>query len=115
MEIMAVPNKSFFVDWYKAHGRDFPWRRKGVSAFALLITELLLRQTQARAVSKLWYNFIQKYPDARTLARANKEELFDQLEILGLGEQRTSALVAAASWLVEHHEGQVPSTKEELL
>jgi A/G-specific adenine glycosylase len=112
--MMAV-SKSFFVDWYKTRGRKFPWRRKGVSPFALLVTEMLLRQTQATAVSKLWYEFIERYPDAKTLAQANKEELFDQLKILGLGEQRASALVAAAGWLVEHHDGQVPSTKEELL
>ncbi len=115
MEMMAVNSKNFFVDWYKAHGRDFPWRRERVSPFALLVTEMLLRQTQAMAVSKLWYEFIEKYPDARTLAQANKDELFDQLKILGLGEQRASALMAAAGWLVEHHDGQVPSTKKELL
>lgn len=108
-------NKSFFVDWYRAHGRDFPWRQLGVSPFSLLVTEMLLRQTQAIAVSKLWHDFTSCYPDAMTLAQANKDVLFDQIKILGLGQQRTSALQAAASWLVEHHSGQVPDSKEELL
>jgi A/G-specific adenine glycosylase len=115
MEFNPVFRKNFFVDWYKSHGRDFPWRWESVSPFALLITEMLLRQTQAMAVSKLWTEFIEKYPDARTLAQANKVELFDQLKILGLGEQRASALVGAADWLVDHYEGQVPRIKEELL
>ena len=75
---------------------------------------MLLRQTSAPAVSKLWLEFTQKYPDARALANANKHELFAQLQILGLAEQRSSALLAASKWLVQHHNGQVPSTKEEL-
>jgi A/G-specific adenine glycosylase len=110
-----VNSRNFFVNWYKAHSRDFPWRRKDVSPFALLVTEMLLRQTQATAVSKLWGTFIQKYPDARALAQANEENLLDQLGVLGLGKQRSSALIAAAAWLVENHQGQVPNTKEELL
>ncbi len=67
------------------------------------------------AVSKLWHDFTICYPDAMTLVQANKDVLLDQLKILGLGQQRTSALVAMATWLVEHHSGQVPDSKEELL
>lgn len=107
--------KSFFIDWYQEHGRDFPWRQQDVPPFAVLITEMLLRQTQAISVSKLWNDFINHYPDAMTLARANKKTLLDQLKILGLGQQRTSALVEAATWLVEHHSGQMPVSKEEML
>lgn len=107
--------KSFFLDWYQEHGRDFPWRQHGVSPFAILETEMLLRQTQALAVSKLWHDFTSRYPNAVTLAQANKDALLDQIKILGLGQQRTSALVDAAIWLIEHHNGQVPVSKEELL
>lgn len=76
---------------------------------------MLLRQTQAIAVSKLWHDFTILYPDAITLAQANKDALIGQLKVLGLGHQRASALLAAATWLVEHHGGQVPDSKEELL
>ena len=108
-------SKNFFVNWYKTNGRDFSWLRKDVSPFALLVTEMLLRQTQATAVSKLWQKFFQKYPDAKTLAQANKEDLQDQLKILGLSKQRSSALLEASTWLIKNHQGQVPDTKEELL
>ncbi len=107
-------DRNFFVSWYKLHGRDFPWRQKGVSPFALLVTEMLLRQTQAGAVSKLWREFFQRYPDAQALAQANKNELFTYLKVLGLAEQRSLALTSAASWLVEHHRVQVPDSYEEL-
>jgi A/G-specific adenine glycosylase len=114
-QVLAVISKRFFVDWYQAHGRDFLWRKQGVSPFVVLVTEMLLRQTQAVAVSKLWDNFTSCYPNAMTLVQANKNTLLDQLSILGLGQQRTSALIAAATWLVEHHSGQVPDSKEEML
>jgi A/G-specific adenine glycosylase len=108
-------DRNFFVNWYMVHGRDFPWREKGISPFVLLITEMLLRQTQAGAVSKLWYEFFQRYSNAQALAEANKNELFTQLKVLGLAEQRSLALTSAASWLVEHHGGQVPDSREKLL
>ncbi len=108
-------SKNFFVNWYIERGRDFPWRREDVTPFALLVTEMLLRQTQSMAVAKMWHTFIQKYPDASTLAQAKRDALLDQLKILGLGKQRASALLSAANWLVEHHNGQVPGTREELL
>src|SRR2546421_4282472 len=57
--------ENFFVNWYKTQGRHFPWRQEGVSPFSLLITEMLLRQTQAVAVAKIWKQFIQRYPDAK--------------------------------------------------
>jgi A/G-specific adenine glycosylase len=76
---------------------------------------MLLRQTQAIAVAKMWRPFIQRYPDAKTLTQADQNELFTQLKVLGLASQRSSALLEAASWLVEHHKGQVPATLEELV
>jgi len=111
---MALSN-SFFVNWYKMHSRNFPWRRKDISPFILLMTEMLLRQTQASAVSKLWNEFTFRYPDPKTVTQANKDILLEQLKILGLGKQRASALIEAAAWIVEHHQGQVPACKEELL
>jgi len=105
----------FFVRWYEINGRDFPWRKEGVSPFALMVTEMLLRQTQAVSVSKIWKEFICAYPEAGILASADKRELLQQLKVLGLSDQRTSALINAAKWLVLHHRGLVPNNLEELL
>ncbi len=107
-------DKGFFIKWHKASGRMFPWRQEGISAFSILVTEMLLRQTDAPSVAKLWHSFFARYPNAATLANANKEELFNDLKILGLADQRSTALPLAASWIVEHHEGVVPNTKEAL-
>jgi A/G-specific DNA glycosylase len=108
-------NSNFFVNWYESNGREFPWRNEGVSPFALMVTEILLRQTQAISVSRIWQDFIVTFPDASSLARAEKGPLLEYLKILGLSNQRSSALVKAAGWLVLHHQGRVPSDLEHLL
>jgi A/G-specific adenine glycosylase len=110
-----VIDKSFFVNWYKQRARDFPWRRRGTTPFEFLVTEMLLRQTRAPNVAKLWDAFISKYPDAGSMAGASPEELAAQLKILGFGNQKAEALLSAANWLAEHHGGEVPGTLDELL
>jgi A/G-specific adenine glycosylase len=109
-----VLKRSFFVNWLFAHGRDFPWRREGVTPFALLITEMLLRQTRASEVAKLWDTFFIKYPDAQALAVADVDEVASLISILGFGKMRSSALVFAAQWLVTYHGGQVPENAKQL-
>ncbi len=108
-------DKSFFVNWFKQYARDFPWRRQGTTPFEFLVTEMLLRQTRAPEVAKLWNTFISKYPDAKSMAGASTEELAGQLKILGFGNQKAEALLSAANWLVKFHCGEVPDTLDELL
>jgi A/G-specific adenine glycosylase len=111
----SVLDKSFFIDWFKLKGREFPWRDVGVTPYQFLVTEMLLRQTDAPSVAKIWPSFFEKYPDAFALARARKDALLRRVEILGFGNQRAAALKGAASWLVEHHQGNVPDDLEKLL
>lgn len=108
-------NRSFFVHWFHKYGRDFPWREAGTSPFAFLVTEMLLRQTRAEAVALLWQDFVSDYPSASTLAATGKNEIKDRIAILGFGEQRSTALLQAANWLVEHHDGVVPENLDDLL
>lgn len=110
-----MPKTNFFVNWHKEHGRVFPWRREGTSSFAFLVTEMLLRQTRASGVAKLWDGFIEEYPDAEAMMLANQARLANRLKVLGFGEQKAEALKSATKWIVKYHEGQVPHTLEELL
>jgi A/G-specific adenine glycosylase len=107
--------RNFFVDWFNEHGRSFPWREEGTTPFEFLITEMLVRQTRAGAVAKLWTHITRKYPNAAIMARADKKELVAELSVLGFGNQKADALLSAATWLVKHHNGEVPNTLQELL
>lgn len=113
----SVPeiSRHFFVEWYRANGRDFPWRSKDLGPFHSLITEMLLRKTRAEAVAKLWPKLIASYPDARSVTRASKKRLASQLKILGFGNQKAEALFLASKWLIEHHDGMVPDSFEDLM
>lgn len=106
---------NFFEEWFLEHGRDFPWREEGVSPFHLLVTEMLLRQTRAMQVARLWEAFVERYPDPHSLLRADTERLFEEIQELGFGNQRVEALQSAARHLIDRHGGEVPRNEEELL
>lgn len=108
-------SKSFFVNWFKKNGRQFPWRHEGISPFRSMVTEMLLRQTRAEGVAKLWNDFFEKYPNAESLARADRRRLTRRIAILGFGKQRSEALKQASKHLVQHHGGEVPDSLDDLL
>ena len=108
-------DKNFFAVWYKKHGRVFPWRIDNIAPFTSLVTEMLLRQTRAGAVAKLWEDFFARYYDPFLISAAAREDLFNELKILGFGNQRVEALVSASNWLLEHHNGKVPKNLDRLL
>src|SRR5688572_8272072 len=107
--------RNFFVLWFKRNGRDFPWRSKDISPFAVLVTEILLRQTAASAVGKLWREFMASYPDAPSLEKARRSSLVRAVKVLGFGNQRAEALQHASQYLIQNHNGLVPQTLDELL
>lgn len=88
---VSIP-ASFFADWFKFHGRSFPWREEGVDPFGILLAEVLLKQTRAEMVAAVWPALYGKYPDAASLASTSPEVLHHQVSCLGFGDQRVTAL-----------------------
>lgn len=107
--------RNFFVNWYETNGRVFPWRKPGTLPFAFLVTEMLLRQTRASNVAKIWESFINDYPNPESIIKAPENLLIAKLKVLGFGVQKSEALKAASTYLVAKHKGQVPNKLEELL
>jgi A/G-specific adenine glycosylase len=59
------------VDWYAAHGRhDLPWRATR-DPWAVLVSEVMLQQTQVSRVLDVWPAFMAEFPDAATMAAAS--------------------------------------------
>lgn len=109
---LNVPD-GFFVDYYAAYGRSFPWRKENTSPFGILVAEILLKQTHANKVAKVWPSLVDQYRDADELAAADPRQLLTTIAELGFGNQRTSALIELASSI--RQAGDVPDRVEDLL
>ena len=103
----------FFSNWFKSRGRSFPWREKGVSPYGMLLAEVLLKQTRAEMVARVWPSLFSRYPGAAELAFANPEALFRHISYLGFGRQRTAALIQLSAAIGEA--GGLPSKPEDLM
>ena len=100
------------LDWADEHGRTFPWSNPDLTAFQMLIAELLLVRTRAENVAPVFEEVIERYPTPEALAAANPEELADLLQPLGLQNKRSQSLRAVAREV--HERGGVPIDPDEL-
>jgi A/G-specific adenine glycosylase len=60
--------------WYRRHGRDLPWRRTR-DPYAILVSEIMLQQTQVDRVVPKYRAFLRRYPTLERLARAPLREV----------------------------------------
>ena len=99
--------------WSTEHLRSFPWRDTR-DPWVVLVSEVMLQQTQAKRVAERLPGFLARFPTPGAMASAT---LGDVLEAwVGLGyNRRAQRLKAAAELLVERFGGEVPNALDELL
>ena len=68
--------------WYRRHARDLPWRRTR-DAYHILVSELMLQQTQVSRVLDFYGRFITRFPDLETLAAARPAHVMAEWQGLG--------------------------------
>jgi A/G-specific adenine glycosylase len=100
-------------EWYAAQARDLPWRRPGVSAWEVLVSEIMLQQTPVNRVLPAYERWIERWPAPAALAAAPSGDAVREWGRLGY-PRRALRLHAAAALCVERHGGDVPRTPEEL-
>lgn len=101
------------VEWWAEHGRDLPWRRSR-DPWAVLVSELMLQQTQVARVEERYVRFLDRFPTVASCAAAAVGEVID--EWAGLGYNRRAVhLHRAATVCAEQHDGRLPATLDELL
>lgn len=86
--------------WFDAHRRDLPWRAADLDAphpdpYAVLVSELMLQQTQVATVLPYFGRWMERWPDVRALASASEEDVHKAWE--GLGYYRRARLLHAAA------------------
>ena len=102
------------VSWYDAHARDLPWRRPGTSAWAVLVSEVMLQQTPVVRVEPAWRSWTGRWPTPADLAAAPTAEVLRAWDRLGY-PRRALRLQECARAVVERHGGTVPADEEALL
>jgi A/G-specific adenine glycosylase len=94
--------RSALLAWYAADHRDFPWRGT-TDPYAVLVSEVMLQQTQASRVAQRFPTFMDRFPSAAALAGATEAEVLAAWSGLGYNRRalplrRTAAEVTARGW-----------------
>jgi len=97
---------------YRRHHRALEWRATR-DPYAILVSEVMLQQTQVARVARYYPRFLARFPDPATLARSPLRAVLDQWSGLGYN-RRALALQRAAQTLVRDHGGSVPADRDAL-
>jgi A/G-specific adenine glycosylase len=100
------------LEWFRQHGRDLPWRRTR-DPYKILVSEVMLQQTQVERVRGYYRQFVREYPTVRDLAAAQAARVRESWDGLGY-YARARNLHAAARTIVRRHGGRFPRHLEEL-
>lgn len=99
--------------YYRAYGRAYlPWR-KTRDPYKILVSEVMLQQTQVDRVIPFYNRFIKRFPSAHALAKADLPEVLQLWQGLGYN-RRAKMLRDAARMIVENHAGRFPKTAGEI-
>ncbi|RKR88973.1 A/G-specific DNA-adenine glycosylase [Micromonospora pisi] len=100
--------------WYDENARDLPWREPGVTAWAVLVSEVMLQQTPVVRVLPAWHAWLSRWPGPAELAADPPAEAIRMWGRLGY-PRRALRLRDCAVALVERHDGTVPADLHALL
>src|SRR5205809_3683319 len=99
--------------WYARAARDLPWRRTR-DPYRVLVSEVMLQQTQVSRVAEYYPRFLERFPDLETLASARPKAVREAWDGLGY-YARASNLHALARVVSEDFAGRVPDDPAKLV
>ena len=101
------------LGWYERSARDLPWRRTR-DPYRVLVSEVMLQQTQVSRVSEFYPRFLERFPTLEHLARAKRRAVREAWDGLGY-YARASNLHALAKSVVRRYDATLPEEPEELM
>lgn len=104
---LAGPDGGPLIKWYRANGRDLPWRRTK-DPYAVWVSEIMLQQTQVATVLPYYARWMDALPTVTDLAGADEERVLSLWQGLGY-YRRCRLLQKGAQYVVE---SGMPSTFE---
>nr|WP_157101305.1 A/G-specific adenine glycosylase [Nocardia shimofusensis] len=102
------------LTWYGETARDLPWRRPGVTAWQILMSEIMLQQTPVVRVEPIWLEWVRRWPAPSAMAASTQAEVLRAWGKLGY-PRRALRLHECARVLAERHGDEVPAEVEVLL
>ena len=104
------------LNWYDNNKRILPWRKhlsKKQKQYFILVSEIMLQQTQVKTVIPYFNNFIKKIPNLRALAKTNDRKLMKCWEGLGY-YSRARNLKKTAKIIIKEFNGNLPNNIDQL-
>jgi A/G-specific adenine glycosylase len=99
---LSSPQEELLLDWHRVARRDLPWRRTR-DPWGVLVSEVMLQQTQVARVLERWPQWMRRWPTPEALARADRAEVVRAWSGLGYNRRavslhRAAAAIAAGGW-----------------
>jgi len=104
--------RSLIYSYYDDYGRVFPWRETS-DPYRILLSELMLQQTQTERVLPKYHLFLEAYPDFHALAEASASDILMLWKGLGYN-RRALALLKIAREAVDRWDGGLPDDENQL-
>ena len=108
-----TPLQRALLSWGEVTRRDLPWRRTR-DPWAVLVSEVMLQQTQVDRVVPHWHAFLDRFPTPASCSSVPVGEVVRRWTGLGYN-RRAVALHGAATSAVERHAGELPDDLGALL
>ena len=105
--------QAFIFSWWKFNKRDLPWRRTR-DPYRILVSEVMLQQTQVSRVLPKYEEFLYFFPDVYTLARASPANILRVWKGMGYN-RRALYLKKAAETVVKRYGGEFPDDEAKLI
>ncbi len=104
MKISDFKNK--VKTFYRSRGRNLPWRSTQ-DPYRILVSEIMLQQTQVSRVQTFYEKFIRRFPDFAALAGSKKSDVLRVWQGLGYN-RRALALHKLAKIVMQEYDGKLP-------
>lgn len=90
------------LSWFSDHGRDLPWRRTR-DPYAILVSEVMLQQTQVERVVPRYLRWLERWPSAEDLAASPADDVIREWQGLGYNRRavnlhRAARRIADGGW-----------------
>lgn len=104
----------YLMDFFRKAGRaELPWRKKGITAYEVWVSEIMLQQTQVSRVIGYYDRFLSRFPTVESLVQTSWEEFLPYYAGLGYYARGRNMLLAAKT-VVEEYDGSFPRDAETL-